>query len=148
MTNTEIYDNEPVVYCLRCYSLKIGHEDFTDVDFCMDCGSTETGETDIHTWERLYSGRYGHPFVNRKGSASGSIYFNMDIPSLKARLYKSEYLDTVIRRMYPGFPRGMTKTDKVLMFFDKLAKDGRMNEMRFNLYDCERRVMVRTLADN
>lgn len=148
MMKAEKYDDEPVVFCARCYSLKVIHDDFTDSDYCMDCGSTETAETDIHTWERLYSNRYGHSFVDRKGTVHGSIYFNMDIPSLKARLYKSRYLDNIIRMMYPGFPKGLTKTDKVLMLFDKLAKDGRMDEMRFNLHNCERKDIISTLTDN
>ena len=31
------YDDEPVVYCSRCYSLKIKYEEAIDSDCCMEC---------------------------------------------------------------------------------------------------------------
>lgn len=48
------YDDEPVEYCSRCYSLKIVHEDSIDADCCMECGSTDISSASIDTWEKLY----------------------------------------------------------------------------------------------
>lgn len=56
------YDNEPVVYCASCLSLKIRIMDGTD--FCDDCGCTEMKEDNIFNWEKEYESRYGKKFLD------------------------------------------------------------------------------------
>lgn len=55
------FNSEPVVYCSHCLSLKIMKLD-DNVDFCDNCGSTDTETTDIESWKRLYENKYGKPF--------------------------------------------------------------------------------------
>ena len=61
------YNSIPVFYCKHCLSLKIKTVDESIdteyLDFCADCGSTEIGQTDIHTWEKMYEQKYGKNFL-------------------------------------------------------------------------------------
>lgn len=59
------YNSLPVVYCKHCLSLKVMILD-DDTDYCDICGSTDTEETDILSWERLYEERYEKPLINIK----------------------------------------------------------------------------------
>ncbi len=130
------YDEEPVEYCSKCYSLKIVHEDSIDSDCCMDCGSTDIASTDISTWEELYKKRYGRKFIERNNDPRDSIYFKLPISTLKTKLYQDErLLGTVLRKLYPRFPNGLTKEEIILVLFDKLSKDSRMSDLRMTFYD-------------
>lgn len=133
--NHKDYDDEPVTYCPRCYSLKIKHEDITDTDCCMDCGCTEVKETDINTWERMYTRRYGHKYAEKSNDPKESIYFKMSISKLKTKLYQGNMLPYVIRKLYPRFPQGLSRFDSILLLFDKLGKDNRIDDLRYLLYD-------------
>lgn len=136
--NHKIYDDEPVTYCSRCYSLKIKHEEVTDSDICMDCGCTETKTTDISTWERLYERRYGRKYVDRKDTAEDSIYFKMPLSRLKMCLCQSKRLQVILRKLYPAFPQGLTRTESVIVLFDRLSKDNRIDDLRYLLYSYDK----------
>ena len=60
------YNAIPVFYCKHCLSLNIKTVDESIdteyLDFCVDCGSTEIGQTDIHTWEKMYEQKCGKKF--------------------------------------------------------------------------------------
>lgn len=58
------YNEEPVVYCSNCLSLKI--RDVDGVEYCDECGCTDTSEANIKDWENLYEQRYGNKFLNKK----------------------------------------------------------------------------------
>ena len=55
------YNSIPVVYCKECLSLKIRILD-ENLDHCDECGSTETEQTDIQSWLKMYKNRYGKNF--------------------------------------------------------------------------------------
>lgn len=55
------YNAIPVHYCKNCLSLKIMILD-ESTDYCDDCGCTETGSTDINTWEEMYRKKYGQSY--------------------------------------------------------------------------------------
>lgn len=129
------YDDEPVEYCLKCYSLKIRYEEAIDTDCCMDCGSTEIGVTDIDTWEHLYKNRYGHKFLQKSDDPRDSVYFRMSLAKLKTELYEDEHYYTFQRALYPHFPKGLSKSDSIILLFDKLGKDNRIDDLRYMLYD-------------
>lgn len=61
------YNAEPVFYCKHCLSLNIKSVDesidIDYLDFCDDCGSTEIGKTDIHSWEKMYEQKYDRNFL-------------------------------------------------------------------------------------
>lgn len=61
------YNAEPVFYCKHCLSLNIKSVDesidIDYLDFCDDCGSTEIGKTDIHSWGKMYEQKYGRNFL-------------------------------------------------------------------------------------
>ncbi len=61
------YNKEPVMYCKHCLSLRIlGVQGVEDLDYCDECGNTDIGELDIHTWENMYKERYGVEYLNKK----------------------------------------------------------------------------------
>ena len=128
------YDSEPVEYCARCFSLKIKHEDAIDSDCCMECGSTETATTDIATWERMYEARYGHKYVKKTVDLRDTIYFKMSVGRLKMTLFKSNMLDRIVHKLYPKFPRGLCREETVILLFDKLSQDNRMDDLRYQLW--------------
>ena len=134
--NTSDYDLEPVQYCAKCYSLRIGHEDTIDTDYCMDCGSTETASTGIKEWEQLYKSRHSHDYVDRNDDPKGSVYFKMSLDELKSRLYNSSVLDTIIYKLYGSrFPQVTDRAEAVMVLFDKLGMDNRLDDLRYMMYD-------------
>ena len=132
---TKDYDEEPVQYCARCYSLRIMHDDTTDSDICSVCGSTDIATTTIDRWEKLYENRYGHKFVNRSNDPRDSIYFKMPIAKLKTKVYYSKYLQPILYSLYPNFPQGLSKSESVIMQNDQLTKENRIDKLRYMLYD-------------
>lgn len=59
-----IYNDEPVLYCNHCLSLKIRNiPRMEDSDYCDDCGCTDIKECSIEEWENLYKSKYGHRFL-------------------------------------------------------------------------------------
>lgn len=58
----EDYNNEPVLYCSECLSLRIRNID--DTDYCDKCGSTDIKEANIHDWEYMYAKKYSGNFLN------------------------------------------------------------------------------------
>lgn len=133
--NHKDYDEEPVTYCSRCYSLKIKHEDITDSDVCMDCGCTETKTTDISTWEKLFERRYGRKFVDRSTDPRNSIYFKMSLQKLKSVFYKKKDNMSIIHQLYPRFPKGLSTSESIILLFDRLCEDNRIDDLRYILYE-------------
>jgi len=145
MTNQERlkdFDSEPVEYCSKCYSLKIVHEDAYDCDCCMDCGSTEIETATIEEWEELYRKRYGHSYIKKSNDPRTSVFFKMSIQDLKMKVFNSNIVNLVAHTLYPGFPKGLSKTDTVLLLFDKLSKDNRIDDLRLYLYDRSRNIIT------
>lgn len=60
----EEYNNEPVLYCSECLSLRIRGVD--NIDYCDECGSTQVEETHIKDWEEAYKNKYGVKYLNTK----------------------------------------------------------------------------------
>ena len=130
----DTYDDEPVLYCKRCYSLSIRHEDAIGMDCCTECGCSDIAEASFDEWENLYSNRYGHKFVEKNTDPKKSYIFNLPIRDLKSIMYKEDNWKNVIKSIYPGFPEGLGREDSIIMFFDKLAKDNNMDSLRMYLY--------------
>ena len=51
MTKEE-FNNEPVLYCKNCLSLRIMSDELIG-DYCPDCGSTDIEECHIEEWLEL-----------------------------------------------------------------------------------------------
>ena len=137
MTEQVIHDNsedEPVVYCAECYSLKIVHEDSIDSDCCMECGCTTVREAPFEEWEKLYEKRYGKKFTVKSEDHSRSPIFTMPLNKLKTKVYNSPKWETIIKEIYGCLPKGLSKIDAILVFFDKLIKDNKLNNLRELLY--------------
>lgn len=129
------YDDEPVVYCSRCFSLKIQHEDIFDTDCCLDCGCTDTKVASFEEWERKYEQKYGHKFVVRGKDPMKSHIFKLPIIKLMDKVIGCPSWRKIIFTLYPHFPQGLSKEDSVVMLFDKLSKDNRMNDLKFLLFN-------------
>lgn len=130
--NRNDYDSEPVKYCAKCYSLKIKHEDIIDADYCAECGCSDTREASIEEWERLYEGKYGKKFTVKSNDPRKSPIFKMSIDKLKRKLYDSPFWEVVMKEVYHHIPNGLSKIDKILWFFDRIAKDGKIDDMKIS----------------
>lgn len=145
------YDEEPVAYCKRCYSLNVRHDDDMNIDYCGDCGGTEILETDIWNWEEMYRERYGHRLVDDRRNPRKSMFFNVGIRELKRIVMRHEQLERIWRKMYEKMPKGLTREESVIVLFDKLGKDNRIDDLRYFLYRLSReyaeknRINVKTL---
>lgn len=128
------YDSEPVTYCARCYSLKIKHEDVLDLDCCADCGSTDILETSIDDWEKKYERRYRHKFVQKEEDPKKTYIFKLSIEQLKTKVYQSERWRDIIKAIYPHFPGGYGKADSIILFFDTLFRQNRLDDLRLTLF--------------
>lgn len=127
------YDLIPVCYCAKCYSLKIKHEDNYDFDFCDDCGCTDIASCYVDQWEIMYKNRYGHPFVTRSRNLRNSILFKLTIDDLKKLVFENEQLDEIVHELYPTFPGGLTREETVILLFDKVMGDNRLDDLKVTL---------------
>lgn len=59
------YNDEPVLYCKHCLSLKIRDAGLKDLTYCDDCGSTDIESDNIFKWEEKYQNKYGFKFLNK-----------------------------------------------------------------------------------
>lgn len=101
-----------------------------DSDFCMECGCTEIAEANIEEWERMYERRYGHKYVERNSNVMRAKIYGLTLGELKQAFHDSPYSYAIMYSMYPQFPRYLTGVEATLLFFDKVFKDGRLDELR------------------
>ena len=133
--NNKDYDAEPVVYCARCYSLKIKYEEDIDTDCCMDCGCTDTKTSSIDEWEKQYERRYGEHYVKKNGNPKDSFVYKMPLEKLKTVFFNSPTWREDINALYPLFPKGLGKADSIILLFDKLAKESRIDDLKLIIYN-------------
>lgn len=132
---TNDYDSEPIVFCAKCFSPKIKHEDSLDIDYCGDCGCSYTKEASVYEWENLYEKRYGHKYVVKSNNPRRSPVFSLSRTELMDRLSKLAQWKAIIHSLYPKFPGGFGRIDSIVLFFDKLVKDNRLDDLRFKLME-------------
>ena len=137
--NHNDYDSEPVKYCSKCYSLKIGYEEAVDTECCMECGCSDILTSSIEDWEKLYEKRYGKQFVVKDYNPKKTPIFNLPLSKLKMKVSDSFRWKEIILCLYPNFPKGLGKTDSIILLFDKLSKDNRLDDLRFLLLRKNRR---------
>ena len=128
------YDSEPVRYCARCYSLKVKYEESVDSECCGDCGSSDILEASIEEWEKKYERRYGHKFTQKEQDPKNTFIFRLPLDKLKAKVYESSQWREIINAIYPKFPGGYGKADSIILFFDTLVRQNKLNELRLLLY--------------
>ena len=133
--DNDVYDSEPIIFCARCLSLKIKHEDIIDADYCADCGSSNVRVASLSEWESLYEQKYGHKYVVKGNDPTKSPVFKLTSAELMDRLCKLPQWKTIINSMYPRFPKGYGRVDSIVLFFDKLVKDNRLNDLRLKLME-------------
>lgn len=134
MSRTD-YDEEPVVFCKRCYSLNIIHEATIDSDCCRECGCSDIDSASIQEWESLYKNRYGHSFITDKGNIRKSPIFQASLSKLKSIVYNSPCWGKICKTLYPKFPGGLSKADSIVLLFAKLQDDNRLDELRIYLIE-------------
>lgn len=131
--NFEEYDSEPVVYCAKCYSLKIKYEETIGMDSCEDCGCTDFKTSSFEEWEKIYAKRYGHKFMEEKGDLHKSPIFLLTNDQLKAKVMEDPYWRSLCRTLYPTFPNWLEKADSIILLFSKLYQDNRLDDLRIEL---------------
>lgn len=127
------YNSEPVKYCSRCYSLKIKYEESIDSEYCDECGCSDIMEAPIEEWETLYERRYHHKYVTDVMNIRNTPIFKATGRELKKLLFKLPSWKDVIRQLYHRFPKGLSKEDAILLLFDKLIKDNRLDDLKYIL---------------
>ena len=127
------YDSEPVKYCSKCYSLKIRYEEAIDSECCAECGSSDISEDSVYVWEKKYEQRYGHKFAVKNEDPTKSHIFKLSMPKLKAKVCDCPRWREIIYHIYPNFPGGWGKADSLILFFNKLYEDDRMDDLRLLL---------------
>lgn len=133
-SKTQDYDDEPVAYCSKCYSLKIGYEEALHESYCMDCGNTDILETSIEEWEKLYEARYGHKFAVKNTDPKKSPVFSFSLRKLKDFVKDSPFFDKIVRDLYPRAPLGLNKADMFVWLFDKVERDRKLDDLRMSLW--------------
>lgn len=133
------YDSEPVVYCANCYSLKIKYEDTIGEDYCGNCGCFDTRTATIEEWEKLYEKKYGQKFTEKTNDPKKSPIFKLSISKLKQKVFESPKWKNIILDLYPLFPQNLGKADSMVLLFDKLIKDNRLDDLRLTLLDYYKR---------
>ena len=128
------YDSEPVVYCAKCLSLKIEHEDTLDIDCCGNCGSTDVIESSFNVWERRYEAKYGKKFAVKNDNPRNSPIFKLSLTKLMAKVSDCPIWESIIKDVYGHFPKGISKADSIVMFFDRLIRDNKLDSLRLLLY--------------
>ena len=128
------YDSEPVVYCAKCLSLKIEHEDNLDIDCCGNCGSTDVIESSFNVWERRYEAKYGKKFAVKNDNPRNSPIFKLSLTKLMAKVSDCPKWESIIKDVYGHFPKGISKADSIVMFFDRLIRDNKLDSLRLLLY--------------
>ena len=128
--------SDPVYYCTTCLSLSIMHDEYTDSDYCKDCGSTNIGgPIDFEIWETLYEKKYGKKYVEKTGDIRKSPIFKLPLNKLMNKVADSPKCDFIIHQIYSHFPKGFSRADSVVMFFDRLVKDNLLDKLRTLLYN-------------
>lgn len=127
------FDDEPITYCSKCYSLKIKYEDSIGMDSCGDCGCTDFITSSVEDWEKLYEKRYGHKFVEEKGDIRKSPIFQMSNDKLKDLLFQCNDWKEICHLLYPAFPEWLGKADSIILLFARLYKDNRLDDLKMEL---------------
>ena len=128
------YDSEPVRYCARCYSLKVKYEEALDSECCAECGSTDIQESLIEDWEKKYVRRYGCKFTQKTEDPKSTYFFKLSIKELKDKVASSLRWKDIIKSIYPHFPGGYGKVDSIILFFDTLIRQNKVDELRLFLF--------------
>lgn len=132
--NIQDYNDEPVTFCARCYSLKIKYEETIDADYCTECGSLNTMTAPIEEWERLYADRYGKKYIEKGTDPRKSPTYNFSLDKLRDKVFGLSNLKQFIKELYPRFPfDNLTRTDAVFYLFNKIIKDCRLDELKLKL---------------
>ena len=60
----EEYNKEPVYYCKKCLSLKIGYVAVLEgSEYCEDCNSTNIGKAPIEEWDKMFFNKNGYHYL-------------------------------------------------------------------------------------
>ena len=128
------YNAEPVKFCAKCYSLKVKYEEATDSDYCDDCGCTDILEAPFEVWEYKYENRYKHKFAEKNEDPKKSFIFSLSVEKLKQKVYDSPNWREIIKSLFPKFPGGYSKADSIILFFDTVIKQNRIEELKLLLF--------------
>lgn len=128
-------NEDHVLYCARCYSLKVIHEDSIDSDCCGECGCTSIEESSFEDWEELYRKRYGKKFIDKKGDWRSSPIYNLSFSKLMTKVSDSPKWEFIIKSIYGYVPKGFSKADTIVLFFDRLVRDNKLDSLKKLLYN-------------
>lgn len=100
----------------------------------MKCGCTHIDKANIHEWEQMYRDRYGEDFVKRPLQPGRKLVDTLSMDELKEEVCTNPKWQHIVREIYPKFPFYLPKADCLLLFFSKVMKDNRLDELRDLIY--------------
>lgn len=124
-------DDDKVTYCANCYSLSIKEED--GLELCTKCGCLDTHTATFEEWEALYENRYKKKFVERNKNIRDSFIFKLPLDKLKSKVFNLTDYKKLINEIYPSFPKGLGRADSIVLLFDKVIKDNKLDLLREKL---------------
>ena len=74
-------------------------------------------------------------YVVKSNDPKRNPVFKMTSAELMDRLCNLGQWKTVIHSLYPRFPGGFGKVDSIVLFFDKLVKDNRLDDLRLKMME-------------
>ena len=60
--------------------------------------------------------------------------FNLSLSKLMAKVADCPKWEYIIKQVYNHFPKGVSKADSIVMFFDRLIRDNKLDSLRLLLY--------------
>lgn len=133
--NNETINEEPWYYCANCLSPKVGYEDSVGADYCCDCGSTSIHEGIFENWEQQYLKRYKRKYVNQPRNIKNSPIYQMSFVELMKKVSDFPRWEDIIKAIYNTNISGLSKADSIVLFFDRLIRDNKLDELRELLYN-------------
>lgn len=81
----------------------------------------------------MWEERYGERYIKRYRNPKKAYVYNLPMGDLKQLIYLSPFRREIIKSMYHDFPEYVTDIESVLLLYDNVCKDGRLNELRDNI---------------
>jgi hypothetical protein len=91
-------------------------------------------ESSIEIWEQKYQNKYGKKYTIKSDNPRNSPIFKLSLSKLMTKVSDYPKWESLIKEIYGHFPKGISKADSIVMFFDKLVRDNKLDSLRYLMY--------------
>ena len=81
----------------------------------------------------MYEKKYSKKYVVKGNDPKKNPVFKLTLSKLMDKFSNLPNWKTIIYNMYPRFPGGFGKADSIVLFFDKLSKDNKLDDLRVTM---------------